>query len=267
MELRYNKLGKGSPLIFLHGLLASSANLMPSAKLLSSKFEVFLPDLRNHGKSPHHPNFDNSSLKIDAINFIEKHTAQPVLLVGHSLGGRIAMSTAFAKPDLIDRLIIIDIAPITYPNIYNRLIDSMLKIPLAKIKTRQEALSILNDYLQPTKLNDPLYPYQDIMQLSTFLLTNLYLTKQGYNWRCNLPAIKNHLDQLLKTKHFKNNVFNQKTLFLAGEKSTYITPSHHKSIYTYFPLASIKSIKQAGHFIHIDQPEALVKAIFSFCEV
>ena len=260
-------MGKGSPLIFLHGLLASSANLMPSAKLLSSKFEVFLPDLRNHGKSPHHPNFDDCSLKADVINFIEQHTSQPVLLVGHSIGGRIAMSVAFARPDLIDRLLIIDIAPIIYPNIYDRLIDSMIKLPLDKIKTRKEALSILNHNLQQTQPKDHKYSFKRTLQLSKFLLTNLQLTDQGYSWRCNLLIIKNHLDQLMKTKISKDNIFNQKTLFLAGGKSSYITPNDHKSIYTHFPLASIQLIKQAGHFIHIDQPEILVKAIFDFNDV
>lgn len=240
MELNYKKLGSGEPIIILHGLFGSLDNWMTLAKKISESFEVFIIDARNHGKSSHSKEFNYEVMADDLYAFLMNHHIIDPIILGHSMGGKTAMQFAMNYPTKLDKLIVVDIAPKSYPVHHRTIIDGMLSLNFDIIKTRNEASKELSKYI----------PELSVRQ---FLLKNLYWKeKNKLSWRFNLSVINNSIEIIGQGLN-NINPFQKPTLFIGGTQSNYIIPSDYKNITDIFTNAEIKTL-DCGHWIHAEKP-------------
>ena len=256
MDLFYRKFGKESdqPIVVLHGLFGISDNWVTYGKQMASEgFEVFIPDQRNHGRSEHSDDFNYLALTNDLYDFIDFEDLENPILIGHSMGGKVAMRFAVDYPDLVQKLIIVDIAPKVYGarNHHLNIIESMLKIDLEKIKSRAEAETKLEERITDRRIRQ-------------FILKNLHRTrKDSFEWRLNIEAIANNLDQMFDGIP-KESKYSNPSLFIKGGNSDYILPKDHQQIITHFPEAEIITINNASHWVHADAPKEFFELSRSF---
>jgi pimeloyl-ACP methyl ester carboxylesterase len=252
LKLVFEQFGnqQNSPLIILHGFFASSRNWRASAEKLASNFCVYVLDARNHGASPHHEIMNYETMAADVVDFIEQKTLQNVSLIGHSMGGKTAMWFALNYPNLVQNLIVVDIAPIAYKHSFDPIINALKNLPCSELKNRKQAELLLSDII-------PELSYRQ------FLLQNLVLKSGGcYEWRIDLDIFQHNAPNILQFPNAENvSQFVGKTLFLAGGNSKYIKEN---STETLFPFAKIQTIHDAEHWIHVQQPEAFLNAVTEF---
>jgi pimeloyl-ACP methyl ester carboxylesterase len=252
MRLNYKKLGTGQPLIIIHGLFGSLDNWMTFAKTMSEKYEVYLIDARNHGQSPHSNVFNIQVMADDLKEFIEEHQLINSIILGHSMGGKIAMQFAINYPSKIDKLIVVDIAPKAYPVHHELIIEGVQALDFNVIKTRNAA-------------DEKLLAYIPEFSVRQFLLKNLYwIEKERLAFRFNLEVIAKNIHHVGEALVVNNTSFNKPTLFVRGDKSNYILDSDREEIKSIFPKAVIGTIKNSGHWIHAEQPEAFLSMIKKF---
>jgi len=252
MKLFYREEGNGHPLLILHGLYGASDNWLPIAHLLSPFFRVILPDLRNHGHSPHHPEHTYEAMAEDIAELI--HTLRlPVKphLLGHSMGGKVVMSLILKNPSVSARNIILDIAPQTYPlsEEHRRIFDFMHTADL----TRFSSYNALRAHLASH------FPTEREQQI---ILKNISRQKGKFTWKINTEAICNSRETLLSWQETGNSS-TQEILFVKGEKSPYI--SHPETLKKTFPAALLSVVPDAGHWLHTEQPEKLAEIIRNYC--
>lgn len=255
LTLRYTDYpsAPGNPvLLFLHGLLGSRRNLRLLAQQLSCQFHVFVPDLRNHGDSPHHDQFNYQCMIQDIAKLIQEKIQQRVILMGHSMGGKVALLAAATYPELISHLCVVDIAPVHYPFNFAKPLQAMMALNETVIKSIHEADQCLKASIPNTGLRK-------------FMLTNLTQQDHYFVWRPNLAVIQHGLKnlgfptldlfkELLDSAKRKDGPhLHDRVLFIAGEKSPYLKTSHHTVIYQLFPQAQIVTIPNAGHFVHTEK--------------
>ncbi|HQV00363.1 MAG TPA: alpha/beta fold hydrolase, partial [Bacteroidia bacterium] len=208
MELNYYQLGSGKPLLILHGLFGQSDNWLTLAKRWATTHTVYVIDLRNHGKSPHDIVFTHAAMAQDVVAFIERNSLQDVTLMGHSLGGKVAMYVAL-NYQAIQKLIVVDIAPRYYKPHHQSIINGLYAVPLHQLTSRNMAEPFLE-------------PFIDDAGTRQFLLKNLYWkTDTQLAWRFNLDAIASNIDQVGAAVTGKP--FQRPALFINGGKSNYIT--------------------------------------------
>jgi pimeloyl-ACP methyl ester carboxylesterase len=250
MLLHYKSFGEGKPLLILHGFLGSLDNWQSIAKELAANYQVFILDVRNHGKSFHDNKHDYASMVADVHYFIDHLGLSKVTFIGHSMGGKIAMSFALKYPALVDVLIVVDISPKLYAPGHEDILHALLKVNPKDLKSRQEAVDIISTYI-----HDP-----SVVQ---FLLKNLDRLGDGsFGWKMNLPVL---IDQYKEMLDFPTKgLYDGPTLFLKGEKSDYILPSDEENIFTLFPNAKIVSIKDAGHWVHAENPVDFISETSDF---
>ncbi len=177
---------------------------------------------------------------------------KPISLLGHSMGGKVAMLTALQRPSQVERLIVVDIAPVSYQHDYTDLIAALQTLDLAAIDDRKSADKILS---------------RDIPDhgLRQFLLQNLVVKSSGFQWRINLSAIAESLPVLTGFPGIDGySPYPGPTLFISGERSRYLLPEHQKTILGHFPRAVFHSIPDAGHWLHVEQPAAFTAALETF---
>lgn len=256
MNLFFRKSGSGQPLIILHGLFGISDNWATLAKQLSDHFTVYAVDLRNHGQSPHSDQWKYWIMSEDVLELIENEKLKDVILLGHSMGGKVGMYLTLDSPQLISKLIVADIAPRKYPIGNQDVVDALLKVNPEKLASRKEAEEILS---------------KDLKDAGTvqFLLKNLYHKEMAdgskqLDWRFNLPVISKNLAVVAEATDEPANS-DIETLFIRGEKSNYITKEDEAEIKRVFPRAMIKTIPGAGHWVHADKPEEFFNAVMQFC--
>ena len=255
VDLSFRQYGEsGTAVVILHGLFGSSRNWESFARKLSNSFRVFNMDLRNHGESPHIEIMDYPSMAADVHSFLDRQGLENAILLGHSMGGKAAMWLALSNSQRVQGLIIVDIAPVVYPNRFETILSHLNSLPLADVQSRQDADKLLSRQIADRSLR-------------LFLLQNLMNTGTNYQWRINLPAIGEGLADISSFPDLEKSVtFNRKTLFIRGANSDYITPSHHPTLRKMFPEAEIYTIADAGHWVHAEQPEALYVMITDFLE-
>ena len=256
MKLYYKQVGEvGKPLIIIHGLFGMSDNWRSIAKRLSEQYSVYLLDMRNHGKSPHSLEMNYYAMCDDLLEFVNDMHLNSILLMGHSMGGKVAMRFAADHADLVKKLAVIDIAPKAYPPLHSEIFEALLALDPSGLGTRRKADELLAQNI-PAKAT------------RLFLLKNLKkLPKGGYDWRCNLFALHLNYDILSEASLNSNEFFDGDCLFVRGEKSKYILPEVDMPlIHKYFPNARLSAIPDAGHWVHADQAETLLQVLRGFLE-
>ncbi len=246
-------MGKGNPVIILHGLLGLSDNWVTFGRQLAVDFEVFIPDLRNHGQSPHDPVFNFHVLVDDLLELIEDQGLKKVNLIGHSLGGKTAMFFALDYPDLLNKLVVVDIALKRYSRNpeHQMLIDAMMEVDFSSARSRSDVDRQLEQKVHSLKLRQ-------------FLLKNIYWKdKKTLGWRVNLPVLKESLPRMLEgiepDKKFLNPV-----LLVLGGLSDYVTDADLPVMIKQFPRTSVQTIANASHWIHADLPGEFYSLVHEF---
>lgn len=253
MKLFYRHFGEGQPLIILHGIFGISDNWVTLGKRLAEKFSVYILDLRNHGQSPHSPTFNYASMADDLHEFIEEHQLKKPMIIGHSMGGKVAMTFALEYPEMVEKLAIVDISLRKYPgrNVHFDMINAMMAVNFDAVSTREEVEFLLENSI-PDK------------RIRLFVMKNLYRkTRHTFDWRLNLPAISANMDYIFEGIE-ANGTFNGPTLFIKGGKSDYIIEADFPMIYKKFPSAGIETIAGASHWVHADSPNELCKLFSMF---
>lgn len=252
MQLFHRVYGSGAPLIILHGLFGSCDNWMTQARMLGLHFTVYTMDLRNHGLSPHSDQHSYELMTEDVRAFIESNISGPVTLIGHSMGGKVAMKLATDHPELVNKLVVVDIVPKTYPPHHSRIIEGLLALKVDLLTSRQEADEQLSVYV----------PQPDVRQ---FLLKNLSRRPEGgFNWKINLKIIADNMQDILGDP-VQGPAFIGPVLFVMGSRSDYFKTGDEIRIKTHFPNHKIQFLN-TGHWVQAEQPEAFVKMVMEFLD-
>ena len=258
MKLHYETLGHGEPIIILHGLFGSSANWRSIAKNLAhpehpkhGHWQVILPDLRNHGASPHSPSHHYADMVNDTLGLMDQLKLERAHILGHSLGGKTAMLLASRAPDRVQSLTVVDIAPRAYAPLHLELFAAMNALPLKALRSRAEARAWMSRIL----------PNPDVRE---FILTNVVRDSDGQlHWRINLPTLEMAYADL-NAMPFLDRLYNGAALFIRGGHSDYVRDADLGLIRQSFPQACVLSLPLAHHWPHIETPDAFLKALRHF---
>jgi pimeloyl-ACP methyl ester carboxylesterase len=229
--------GEGSTVVLLHGLFGSARNLGGVARALAATHRVLSLDMRNHGDSPHDPAVDYDIMAADVMQTLDAAGALPAALLGHSMGGKVAMRLALTDPTAVTRLLVADIAPVPNPPNFSAFTRAMLAVPPQV--SRQQA-----DAMLAPDVPDP--------AVRSFLLHNF---RSGAGWRIGLPEIAAALPRIEGWDPVEAS-YAGPTLFVTGARSRYVLPEHRPAIHALFPAARFVAIKDAGHWLHAEQPAA-----------
>jgi esterase len=242
--------GSGEPpIVLLHGMLGSSRNWQTAGRALAEGRRVYALDLRNHGLSPHVGLMTYPLMVADVLAWMDAHGVGAAELVGHSMGGKVAMLLACRHPGRVARLVVVDIAPRDYSWPERRQeFAAMNELKLAGLGSRAEA---------EARLEARVPGWAD----RKFLTTNLERTPDGWKWQVNLPALTAALGELEKNPLVPGDRYPGPALFIAGERSRYIRPEDRAAILAHFPSARIEVIAGSGHTPHIEAREAFVRAL------
>jgi esterase len=255
MQLHAYKAGSGPPLIIIHGLFGLSDNWVTIGRRLATQFRVIVPDLRNHGRSPHSDLFDFPSMEEDLLELMDELEIDDAAIMGHSLGGRIAVQLALHYPERVNKLIIADISLRKYPprSEHLELIQAMKQLDLDAIHTRQKAEKELTSLVSSHRLRQ-------------FLLKNLYHpSRERLAWRLNLDVINESLPALFDTADLRGT-YEGPALFVRGGQSDYIRAADIPAIKKQFPRSIVRTIEGASHWVHADKPEEFYQMVHSFLE-
>lgn len=246
MELHYQSIGEGQPIILLHGLFGAANNWSTIAKHLAQTHQVISVDLRNHGQSPHHESQTYPDMAGDLLTLCDTLNLSSTHLLGHSLGGKVAMQFATQYPERIDKLIVVDMAMRAYPDEHTHLIDAMLALDLPTMTSRNAVDKALSDKIPNTMVRQ-------------FLLMNLTKTDAGLQWRINLAALKANYPKLIQAI-CESEQLNQPSLFIYGERSEYVNQDDIKQIKAHFTQAQFNSLP-TNHWVHAEQPESFLEIV------
>ena len=255
MEILHSKIvGKGNPLLILHGYFGMSDNWKSLGNKFSKDFEVHLIDQRNHGRSFHAYEFNYDVLVDDLYNYITHHQLENVFLLGHSMGGKVAMLFSVTYPELVEKLVVADIAPKYYPPHHAFILDALNEIDFSKHKSRKQIEAIFSKNISE----------KGVIQ---FLLKNVYWkTKDELGFRFNLKSLTENNNEVGEGLS-SNMQFYGETLFLKGENSGYITLDDENLIHQHFPEATILTVKNAGHWLHAENSKDFYSYVVSFLQL
>jgi esterase len=254
MKLFYRQEGEGQPLIILHGLFGMSDNWYTLGKeFAANNFSVYLPDARNHGRSPHAEDFNYDVMAEDIVQLMKDENISSASFIGHSMGGKTAMFFAAQHAEQVQKLIVTDMAPRGYESSNEKVVAALRAIDLNKISSRKEAEEKLR-----SALND---------EVTTQFLLKSFYWKEGeekkLSWRFNVDAIAKNLQRTGDALP-DNAIFIGDTLFIRGEKSNYITQADEPLIKKHFPNSEIKTVAGAGHWVHAENPKGFMEAALDF---
>ncbi|MGD9600341.1 MAG: alpha/beta fold hydrolase [Gammaproteobacteria bacterium] len=244
VTLACDEAGAGPPLLILHGLFGSARNWQNHARRLAERYHVLAVDQRNHGRSSHAEPHDYTTLAQDILDLCAEHALRDVVLLGHSMGGKVAMTCALTAPDRFSKLVIVDIAPTAYADAHTPIIDAMLALPLATLRRRQDA---------DTQLAAAV-PERDIR---LFLLQNLVLDAAGFHWRLNLPVLRAAMPALIGALPVAPTArFDGPVHFIRGARSDRVGAAGIAASRSHFPQLTVHTVPDAGHWPHAENPAA-----------
>lgn len=253
VTLHYQTYGHaGRPaLVLLHGLLGSATNWSSIGRQLSADYYVLVPDLRNHGNSPHTDGMTYTEMTQDLIGLLERERIARATLVGHSMGGKLAMHFALLAPHRVQALGIVDVCPVTYHHTFDHYFDLFARIDPAHITCRDDA--------QQQMIAAGI---DEVMQF--FLLQNLRRTENGWAWRINLAALRSGQVDIVSFDAPPGYRYDGRTCVIYGTESDYVLPKYGATLSAYFPEVALHPIAGAGHWVHVDQPQEFIRTLQQF---
>tara|TARA_B110000046_G_scaffold82913_1_gene91235 strand:- start:52 stop:810 length:759 start_codon:yes stop_codon:yes gene_type:complete len=250
MILNYKILGSGKPIIIMHGLMGMLDNWQAPARLLEDDFQCILVDMRNHGHSPKSMEHNYSIMVDDVIHLMDHLNLNEAIILGHSMGGKVAIKLAQEHPNRVSKLIVADIGPKFYPVHHQDVLAALREVPVEKLDLRTEAESYMLKHLSEPNVRQ-------------FLMKSLYRAERGsFAWRFNLDAIEQNIEQVGKA--LEELDFEGETLFIRGGNSNYILDEDWPDIKLLFPNAYLATIDGAGHWLHAEKPNEFVDAVKDF---
>ena len=252
IALNFRRYGDADPtVLMLHGLFGSAKNWHSQATSLAGDFSVFAVDLRNHGKSPHSDRIDYPSMAADVLALMDAQGLRQISILGHSMGGKVAMQLAMQAAGRVHKLVVVDIAPKAYRHHHDGVLEAMQTLDFDAHQTRQALDRALSERI----------PDNSVRQ---FILTNLARDADtgSFTWQLNLPAIVANYARLAAAP--SGEPFTGPSLFIKGAASDYIKASDRERIEALFPMARAKVIANAGHWPHAEKPRAFAKLVGDF---
>mgnify|MGYP006197510429 CR=1 FL=1 len=239
-------------MLILHGFLGMSDNWKTLGNdFAEAGFQVHLIDQRNHGRSPHTDTFNYLEMAKDVKEYLDTHNLKNIILMGHSMGGKTAMTVASLFPHLVEKLVVVDIAPKYYAPHHQQILEGLQAVDDATLTSRGDADDLLSKYVKEKAVR-------------MFLLKNLYWkTKEKLGLRLNLSVLSSQVEELGSVLP-KEYSYNKPVLFIKGERSNYITVEDEALIKQHFPEAQIISIPKAGHWVHAENKDAFYKSVMDF---
>jgi len=251
MKLHYREMGEGKPLMILHGLFGFADNWQTHGKKLAEYYRVILVDLRNHGHSDWSDDFSYDIMADDVIELTSELELEDLILVGHSMGGKVAMRVAQKQEDLLEKMIIVDMGTKSYPMHHEHILAGIHSVKVDEIKARREAEEQMRVHIDS----------EGVLQ---FLLKNLHWKEKGkLAWRMNTPVLEREMPEILSAMP-EGEVFTP-TLFVRGELSNYILDEDFESLENQFLDSEIVTIANAGHWVHAESPTEFLETLLSFC--
>ena len=250
MELNFRKVGEGPPLVILHGLFGSADNWFSIARELDKEFTMYLVDQRNHGDSPHADEWNYDVMVEDLKELLDEEGLDKAFLMGHSMGGKTVMNFALKYPERVEKLIVADIAPRYYPVHHESILEGLNSLDLKSINSRKEADDAMAKYISEPGIRQ-------------FLLKSLGRDADGFAWKINLPVITKNIENVGEALP-EGGIFEGPTLFLAGANSNYVQQKDLPEILEFFPNYELEFVQNAGHWLHAEQPHAVVEEIRKF---
>lgn len=252
MELYSRIEGEGRPFLIIHGFLGTSDNWKTLAgQFAQSGLQVHALDMRNHGKSPHSEDFNYEIMVQDVYEYCKKYGLENIFLMGHSMGGKIAMLFAATYPEKVEKLVVADIGPKYYPPHHQKILAGLNALDFSLKPGRSEAEEVLSQYIKD-------------LGTRQFLLKNLYWQEPGQlAFRFNLDVFNRKIEEIGTALPFDRK-FDKPTLFLRGDKSDYILDADFETIRHHFPNSEIKTISNAGHWLHAENPFDFFKAVAEY---
>ena len=242
--------GEGPPVILLHGLFGQGSNLRGVARALESHFTVYCLDLPDHGRSPWLKHASLSSYAECVEDWMVTHDIEAAYMLGHSLGGKVAMEVALSRPGRVKKLVVADVAPVEYPGNHDRIIDALLRVAARPCSSRGEAQSILEE-----SIDEP--------GVVGYLMMGLARVGDTYQWRFNVEGLQIAYPALRAAPR-PGAIYEGGSLFLRGADSNYVLPAYEAEMGRRFPASQVVTILDAGHWVHIDQAETFQRCVLEF---
>lgn len=250
----YGQPGARPPVILLHGLFGSAGNWHGIARRLEAERHLLVPDLRNHGRSAHATAAGYEAMAADVVELLDQANLGPAAMVGHSMGGKVALWLALQWPERVERLAALDIAPVTYPHRFGDILGALEAVDLTSLTSRAEADATLATHLRNADLR-------------AYLLQNLVLEQGYWRWRMSLANLREALPRLLDFPQTSAvQPFPGPALFLYGARSDYIQGRYLPAIRALFPFARLRAVAGAGHWLYAEQPDAVARALQGFLQ-
>lgn len=251
IELACEAVGDGPPVVILHGLFGAGRNWSRIAQALGETHRVYMPDARNHGASPRGQTMSYADMAQDVLALIERERLDRPFLVGHSMGGKTAMTLALEHPKAISGVAVVDIAPERYGDQLRPYMTAMRSLDLAAALGREEAMEVVARGMDGVDGGMPV----------DFMVPRLLRYGERFDWRLNLLAVAMCMRDLSEFPNPARRRYDGPALFLAGAHSDYVRQESHARIARLFPRARLQTIAGAGHWVHADQPEALLRML------
>lgn len=254
LELNHRTYGEPTnpTLVLLHGLFGSATNWGSIARGLADRYHVLVPDLRNHGQSPHHDEHSYDAMVADVLGLLDRYGVSQAGLVGHSMGGKVAMHLALNHPQRVRELAVVDIAPVSYSHDFQSVLDAFDAVELIGLKSRAEADAQMAD-----KVVEP--------GVWAFLLQNLVKGLGGWEWRLNLNALDDAQADIVAFPTQIDGVrFDGPVIMIHGERSDYLLPQYRLEVERYFPSARFCQVGDAGHWVYAEQPQGFLDCLMPF---
>ena len=249
-QLHFTEQGTGQPLLILHGLFGAGNNWNQIGKELSKQHRIIQVDLRNHGQSFHNDRMDYPTMANDVLALMDHLGLPTAIVLGHSMGGKVAMELALQHPDRCQKLIVVDIAPVAYEPRHGDVFRGIRSVDLSGLQHRKDAQEQL-----ATFISDKI-----VVQ---FLMKSLYRTETGFQWRFNAVALEAAYPALIAAPT-ATTAFEGPVLFIKGTQSDYILATHKDRINALFPHAQARLIQDSGHWPHAEKPRLLLLQVGQF---
>ena len=255
MQLHFRQSGskQNPPLLFLHGLFGSSANWGRIARHFEADYHCILPDLRNHGGSPHDADVSYQAQAADVQELMRQLSIDSAVFIGHSMGGKVAMTQALTQPHSVDSLIVVDIAPVHYAHRFTTIFTTLQQLDLRSLQDREHADSQLAHSI-------------DEAAIRAYLLQNLVRKNGQWQWRINLDSLHADMDAVMDFPGYTGREYAGGALFLHGERSNYVDQSGRQAAIKLFPNVDFVEVENAGHWVYAEQPERFIHYVEDFLD-